>query len=135
MVGKIPLQVSKFELTVLAFFDCIHPHGHCLLQEFFHEYAACKSDMVNIIPFRKLISVVAENSVPKDWVAEVKGLFPETHCSHKRSHLSLLNGDVLDLVSLGGISSGATFEIFRLVSLGPANSPSYRSLARLSIPV
>ena len=47
----------------------------------------------------------------------------------------MLKGDVLDLVSRGGISSGATFEIFRLVSLGPANSLSYRSLARLSIPV
>ena len=44
-------------------------------------------------------------------------------------------GDVLDLVSRGGISSGATFEIFRLVSLGLANSLSYRSLARLSIAV
>ena len=30
--GEIPIQVSKFELTVLAFFDSIHPHGHCLLQ-------------------------------------------------------------------------------------------------------
>ena len=47
----------------------------------------------------------------------------------------MLNGDVLDLVSRVGISSGATFEIFRLVSLGPANSLSYRSLARLTIPV
>ena len=42
----------------------------------------------------------------------------------------MLNGNVLDLVSRGGISSGATFEIFR-----PANSLSYRSFARLSIPV
>ena len=34
VVGETPraLQVSKFELTVLAFFDSIHPHGHCLLQ-------------------------------------------------------------------------------------------------------
>ena len=53
----------------------------------------------------------------------------------KLLHLSLLSGDVLDLVSRGSISPGATLEIFRLVSLGPANSLSYRSLARLSIPV
>ena len=53
--------------------------------EFSHKYAACKSDIVNIIPFLKLISVVAENSVLKDWVAEVKGLYRETHCRHKRS--------------------------------------------------
>ena len=45
----------------------------------------------------------------------------------------MLKSDVLDLVSRGGISSGATFEIFRLVSLGPVNSLSYRSLAHLSI--
>ena len=32
VVGEIPLQVSKFELTVLAFFDSINPHGHCLFQ-------------------------------------------------------------------------------------------------------
>ena len=50
-------------------------------------------------------------------------------------HLSLLNGDVLDLVNREGISSGAMFEIFRLVSLGPANTLSYRSLVRPSIPV
>ena len=31
--------------------------------------------VVNIIPFLKLISVIAENSVRKDWVAVVKG-FP-----------------------------------------------------------
>ena len=37
----------------------------------------------------------------------------------QKKHLSVLNGDVLDVVSRGGISSGATFEIFRLVSLGP----------------
>ena len=36
----------------------------------------------------------------------------------------MLNGDVLDVVSRGGISSGAVFKIFRLVSLGPANSLS-----------
>ena len=47
----------------------------------------------------------------------------------------MLNGDVLDLVNHGGISSGATFETFRLVSLAPANSLSlsYRSLARSRI--
>ena len=38
--------------------------------EFSHKYAACKSDIANIIPFLKLISV------RKDWVAEVKGLSP-----------------------------------------------------------
>ena len=90
MVGEIPLQVSKFEFTVLAFFDCIHPHGHCLLQEFSHEYAACKSDEVNIIPFFKLISVIAENSVPKDWLGEVEGLSPETQCRHKKSYCTYL---------------------------------------------
>ena len=47
----------------------------------------------------------------------------------------MLNGDVLDIVSRRGISSGSTFEIFRLVSFAPANSLSYRSLARLSSPV
>ena len=47
----------------------------------------------------------------------------------------MLNGHVLDLASRGGTFSGATFEIFRHVSLGPANSLSYRSLARLSIAV
>ena len=47
----------------------------------------------------------------------------------------MLNGDVVDVVSRGGISSGATFKIFRLVLLGPANSLSYRSLVRLSIPI
>ena len=36
--------------------------------EFSHNYAAFKSDIVNIIPFLKLISV------RKDWVAEIKGL-------------------------------------------------------------
>ena len=30
----------------LLFFDCIRSHGHCLLQEYSHEYAACKSDIV-----------------------------------------------------------------------------------------
>ena len=43
--------------------------------KFSYKYAACKSDIVNIIPFLKLISVIAENSVCRDWVAEVKG-FP-----------------------------------------------------------
>ena len=45
----------------------------------------------------------------------------------------MLNGDVLNLISCGSISSGATFEIFLLVSLGPANSLAYRSLARVSV--
>ena len=44
---------------------------------------------------------------------------------------------VLDLVSRSFISSGATFEIFRLVSLGPANFLSYHSglLAFMNVPV
>ena len=44
---------------------------------------------------------------------------------------------VLDLVSRSFISSGATFEIFRLVSLGPANFLSYYSglLAFMIVPV
>ena len=43
---------------------------------------------------------------------------------------------VLDLVSRSFISSGATFEIFRLVSLGPANFLSYHSglLAFMNVP-
>ena len=99
--------------------------------EFSHKCAACKSDIVNIVPFLKLISVIAENSAhQKDWVAEVK-TFPQDLPLLQKKHLSMLNGDVLDLG--GGISSGATYEIFRLVSLGPANSLSHRSLARLSI--
>ena len=53
--------------------------------EFSHKYAACKSGIVNIIPFFKLISVIAENSVRKGWVVEVKGLSRETHGRHKRS--------------------------------------------------
>ena len=44
--------------------------GIVSFNEFSHKYAACKSDIVNIIPFLKLISV------RKDWVAEVKGLSP-----------------------------------------------------------
>ena len=131
MVGEIPLPVSKFELTVLAFFDCIHPHGHRLLQEFSHEYAACMLDIVNIIPFFKLISVIAENCVH----SRSKRPFPRDSLPSQKKHLPLLNGDVLDLFSHGGISSGATFEIFRLVSLGPANSLSFCSLACLRIPV
>ena len=103
--------------------------------EFSHKYAACKSYVVNIIPFLKLISIITENSVRKDWVAQSKGLSRETHCRHKKKQGSMLNGDVLDIVSRRGISSGSTFEIFRLVSLAPANSLSYRSLARLSSPV
>ena len=87
MVGEIPLQVSKFESMVLVFFASMHPHGHCFVcfNKFSHKYAACKSDIVNIIPSLKLISVIAENSVCKDWVAEVKGPSCETHCRHKRS--------------------------------------------------
>ena len=88
--------------------------------EFSHKYAACKSD--------KLISV------RKDWVAEVKGLFPKLTAVTKEAPI-YIKWWFLDLVSRGGISSGATFEIFCLVSLGPAISLSYRSLARLSIPV
>ena len=38
--------------------------------EFSHKYAACISDIVNIIPFLKLISA------HKGWVADAKGLFP-----------------------------------------------------------
>ena len=82
--------------------------------------------------------MIAENSVRKDWVAEVKGLFPRDSLPSQKKHLSdlsMLNGDVLDVFSRGGISSGATFKIFRLVSLGPANSLSYRSLVRQSIPI
>ena len=99
--------------------------------EFSHKYTACKSYIVNIIPFLKLISIITD----RYWVAQLKGLSRETHCRHKKKQGSMLNGDVLDIVSRRGISSGSTFEIFRLVSLAPANSLSYRSLARLSSPV
>ena len=76
--------------------------------EFSHKYAACKSYIVNIIPFLKLISIITENSVRKDWVAQLKGLFRETHCRRKKKQGSMLNGDVLDNVSRRGISSGST---------------------------
>ena len=64
--------------------------------EFSHKYAACKSYVVNIIPFLKLISIITENSVRKDWVAQLKGLSRETHCRHKKKQGSMLNGDVLE---------------------------------------
>ena len=41
----------------------VRSRGLCLLQEYCHEYAACKSDIVNIVPSLKLISVIAKNSV------------------------------------------------------------------------
>ena len=66
------------------------------------------------------------------------GLSRETHLRHKRStYLCLMVMPVLDLVSRSFISSGATFEIFRLVSLGPANFLSYHSglLAFMNVPV
>ena len=37
--------VEKFNCIKICCFDCIRSHGHCLLQEYSHEYAACKSDI------------------------------------------------------------------------------------------
>ena len=88
--------------------------------EFSSKYAACKSD--KLIPVRE------------DWVAEVKGLFPKLTAVTKEAPI-YIKWWFLDLVSRGGISSGATSEIFCLVSLGPASYLSYRSLARQYIPV
>ena len=38
--------VEKFNCIKICCFDCIRSHRHCLLQEYSHEYAACKSDIV-----------------------------------------------------------------------------------------
>ena len=38
--------VEKFNCIKICCFDCIRSNGHCLLQEYSHEYAACKSDRV-----------------------------------------------------------------------------------------
>ena len=38
--------VEKFNCIKICCFDCIRSHGHFLLQEYSHEYAACKSDTV-----------------------------------------------------------------------------------------
>ena len=38
--------VEKFNCIKICCFDCIRTRGHCLLQEYSHEYAACKSDIV-----------------------------------------------------------------------------------------
>ena len=53
VVGEIPLQVSKFEVTVEVFFDCI-PYSFmdfvCFKNTVRNWYAACKSNIVNIVP-------------------------------------------------------------------------------------
>ena len=47
-----------------------------------------------------MISVIAENSVSKDWVAEVKGLFRETHRRHKRTYYTYVCKMVMFWISL-----------------------------------
>ena len=43
------------------------PHDIVCFDEFFHEYAACKSDIVNIIPFLKLNSVITSSPLVASW--------------------------------------------------------------------
>ena len=149
--------VEKFNCIKICCFDCIRSHGHCLLQEYSHEYdmllvnrtqslfgvvpgSGLRSTFVTLFTQQTLWYLIPEScsllvrtyvpsftrsrsfpefsiAVRKDWVIEgletVKGLSRETHCPSQKS--TLINSDVLDLVSCSGISSGATFETFCLV--------------------